>query len=281
MKSVPRTQKEVAGTTGFQTISVTPEIAARWLALNENNRPRNKRTALKYLATMQRGEWELNGQMIIFSKCGVLMDGQHRLSAVVMYGHPVLMDVRFGIERRTFPTLDDGKKRTAADVLDIAGIKNAKNTSAAIRAVISLERGYHSTDFGVSRSPTNEEIVNWYNENPEIYNCVVQAENWYKKSGRLMQTAALAGFYWMFSRKNPEQAFNFLNEVMLGIGLSGNSPAYLLRSFLIRESAAVTQKTSLPVKRAITIKAWNAYREGREIKLLRFRPNLEEFPVIK
>lgn len=280
-RTVPKTKKEISETSGYQTISVTPETAARWLAYNESNRPLNKKTVLKYLETMKRGKWQLNGQMIIFSSCGVLLDGQHRLSAVVSYGQPVLMDVRFGIDIATYDTIDDGKKRSPGDILGIAGIKNSHNTAAAIRVVMSMEMGYQTHHIGMTKTPTNEQIVNWYNENPGFYDFVAQAENWYHKSGRLIKPAGLAAFYWMFSRRSPAQAFDFLNEVMLGVGLSEDSPAYTLRSLLIREAASANKKTSLSAMRAMIIKAWNAYREGRKIKLLRYRPNEEEFPKIK
>ena len=60
-------------------------------------------------------------QGIAFDVNGVLVDGQHRLAAVIEADVPVELTVFTEVGEGTFDVLDTGKRRTAADVLAIEG----------------------------------------------------------------------------------------------------------------------------------------------------------------
>jgi hypothetical protein len=64
-------------------ISVTPELAAKWLELNDHNRGVVTARVDQYAADMRRGEWRVNGEAIKISADGKILDGQHRLLAVL------------------------------------------------------------------------------------------------------------------------------------------------------------------------------------------------------
>ena len=66
----------------FMVISVTPTLAAAWLALNNNNRRAADRVVARYRADMLEGRWEFAGDPIRFDAQGNLIDGQHRLLAL-------------------------------------------------------------------------------------------------------------------------------------------------------------------------------------------------------
>ena len=94
---------------------VTPEMAARWLERNQSNRRVRSGVVKKYAAAMNRGEWELTHQGIAIDVDGNLVDGQHRLLAVVMSQLSIKMCVAFGVSPNTFGVLDQGAKRNLND----------------------------------------------------------------------------------------------------------------------------------------------------------------------
>jgi hypothetical protein len=79
------------GITG-RIMIVTPELAERWLGKNaKHNRTIGQRHVEGMASDMREGNWRLTHQGICFDSEGRLIDGQHRLSAVVLSGAHVKM----------------------------------------------------------------------------------------------------------------------------------------------------------------------------------------------
>ena len=74
-------------------------------------------------------------QGIAFDVDGVLVDGQHRLAAIIEADRPVEMTVFTEVGEGTFDVLDTGKRRNAADVLAIEGEKSSTMLAAMVRTV--------------------------------------------------------------------------------------------------------------------------------------------------
>lgn len=74
-------------------VDVTPELAQSWLDTGKSNRPVSESRVQKLTAQMQAGLWRLNHNGIAFAKDGTLLDGLHRLHAVVRSGMTVPMIV--------------------------------------------------------------------------------------------------------------------------------------------------------------------------------------------
>ena len=105
----------------YKTINVTPSMAETWLEKNNNNRKLSSSVIKNYAEKMKKGHWNLTHQSIAFDKDGNLVDGQHRLSAVIISGIPVVMTVAF-YPSKLDPfsiALDDGKKRNFSDLTGI------------------------------------------------------------------------------------------------------------------------------------------------------------------
>jgi hypothetical protein len=74
--------------TSAEIVLVTLEIAAQWLDRNPQNRRIVQSRVSFYAAQMQAGSWKLTHQGIAFDEYGNLVDGQHRLYAVILSGTP-------------------------------------------------------------------------------------------------------------------------------------------------------------------------------------------------
>lgn len=110
-----------------KVVTITPEMAKSMLEHNmKNNRPVLKSTVHAYARQMRNGHWNLTHQGIAFDENGELVDGQHRLHAIIEANIPVNMNVTYNVHRvpgEVF-TIDMGRKRTYANVATMSGIED-------------------------------------------------------------------------------------------------------------------------------------------------------------
>lgn len=108
-----------------KVVLITPEMAKSMLAKNmKDNRPVLKNTVHGYARQMRNGKWKLTHQGIAFDENGELVDGQHRLNAIIEANVSVLMNVTYNVHRTPGEvfTIDMGRKRTYANVATMSGI---------------------------------------------------------------------------------------------------------------------------------------------------------------
>ena len=99
-----------------EIMTVTPDVAQEWLLNNTSNRPLRKSHVAALALSITRGEWIISHQGIAFSTRGILLDGQHRLKAIIQAGIPVQMMVTTGVDENAYKVLDCGVKRTLSDL---------------------------------------------------------------------------------------------------------------------------------------------------------------------
>lgn len=107
-----------------QLINVTPFMAREWLkTCNRMNRPIRPGHVAQLRSAFERGEYVATHQGIAFGDDDVLIDGQHRLSAIAQMPEDTYfpMLVTFGLNREAvFPVTDTTHaKRSTSDALRI------------------------------------------------------------------------------------------------------------------------------------------------------------------
>lgn len=112
-------------------VLVTPELAQSWLASNTNNRNLDKKYAGMIADDYANDRTIITHQGVAFCTNGVLLDGQHRLTAVVMSGKPVWMLVTFGLPPESQAEIDNQKKRSMAATLKMLHDINLPNMTRA------------------------------------------------------------------------------------------------------------------------------------------------------
>ena len=120
---------------------VTPAMAAFWLLNNKSNRPLRASTVNMYARQMTAGQWQLTHQGICLDATGNLVDGQHRLNAVVKSGVAVWILVSRLHEEHTARSLplDLGAKRTFGDLLQLP-----PQEVSTVRLIVELTLGGRS-----------------------------------------------------------------------------------------------------------------------------------------
>lgn len=105
----------------LREMEITPIMAQEMLEYNNCNRPLSRSTVAKYAGMMKQGEWYLSHQSIAFTEDDqgqlVLVDGQHRLAAVIQSGEPVKFSVIYHAIQT--PYIDTVRNRTFIDNLNI------------------------------------------------------------------------------------------------------------------------------------------------------------------
>lgn len=151
-------------------VKVDPALAAEWLTHNTNNRPIRPAVLASYVRDMQAGRWQLTGEAIKFATDGTLLDGQHRLEAVVRSGATVQMFVISGLSPHTREVMDTGSKRTTADALKMNGENNSVALAAGARLAVRFEQGL--ADERTHKTISNPEIIAWIEANPAVHAAV-------------------------------------------------------------------------------------------------------------
>ena len=251
----------------FKIVKMTPELASSLLSNNDNNRNISQ-THVKFIANqMKEGLWQQsNGESIKISKNGKLLDGQHRLQAIINTGMTFEMLIISNLSEDVFVTLDSGKRRSAGDVLSIDKIKNANIVAGAIRLIHIHESG-KSFNYGghLTRTITSQEVLE-FEKNNNVSEYSAQAVAWAKKSKILTQSQFLF-FHYIFSKIDNEEAYSFLEKLSSGVNLSEKNPIKVLRDRILKHKLS---SLNLPANQLyyIVFKSWNYFREGKEISVI-------------
>jgi len=260
---------------------ITPAIAKEYLKRNTSNRPLSKRRVSEYAGVMKKGGWrEDTLEIIKFDKTSRLIDGQHRLEAIVLSGASVCMHVAFGLTSSVFDVLDTGKGRGSSDVLAMHGVPNHVIVSSMIKALRLFKAGRRfngATNVG----NTNKEILEDYKLRSAFYDSIAAAASKYRRvGGNILESGTTGMLLALFTEKNPEQAKCFFDQ-LFSIVPNRHTSVLTLHNILLKDRLSLKSKMDTTHKYAIIIKAWNAFILNKEVNILRFSPNAaEKFPTI-
>lgn len=251
----------------FEIVTVTPERAEELLAHNTHNRHIKKSNLQKVTRALVNGEWQLNGEAVKIAVDGTILDGQHRLVAVQQTGVPMKTLLIRGLPNETQETMDTGSPRSAADVLRLRNEENGV-ILAAIAKKVRLASVY-GLKAAVSNSyvVTSSEIVRTVEDLPHLREVAKQGM---KVAANTGLSGSLAGLLiHTFTGIDETDAAFFFERLITGEMLEQGHPIYELRKQLTLVKAIRGQKSQAYVA-AIAIKAWNKYRDGEKVSLLKF-----------
>lgn len=151
-----------------EIVTITPEMAKEMLSKNNANRKIRTSTVDFYAKQMKEGSWHLTGQGITFGQNGQLLDGQHRLNAIVKADIPVEMLVVRDAE--VVSTYDCGIRRSTADQFYLAnmGFANCIMQTTGI-SICRLCKSLYDTGGLASdgRYISTDALAEWIKENED------------------------------------------------------------------------------------------------------------------
>ena len=127
---------------------VTPgratELIEKSEALGYSNRAISDARVNRYAAMFKDGSWDAYSSLIHVDDDGALVNGFHRCYAAVMSGESFNTIIAITPDRElTDNSVDQGRGRTAADILKKKNFRNYQHLASAIRMALShKKRGY-------------------------------------------------------------------------------------------------------------------------------------------
>lgn len=245
-----------------EMVRVTPTRAKQMLNKNLRNRNLREATVAQYARDMAAGNWPFNGESIKFAEDGTLLDGQHRLAAIVRSNVPVLMLVITGLPQSAQETVDVGRKRTASDTLLLRGETKSPVLGAILRRAVLWDRG----DRKFRDSTSIAELSDMLEKYPEIRRSAeIAARTHY--AFRYLPTSSLGLSHHLITRVAPDEAPWFFQRISDGAELPVGHPVLTLRDRAMRD---VDQGRRANDVRAVAYiaRAWNAVRRGENLSRL-------------
>ncbi|CAB4122904.1 hypothetical protein UFOVP28_69 [uncultured Caudovirales phage] len=242
--------------------TITPERAKQLMLLNVANRGLKGYHVRKIANDITTGKWQVNGSCIVVSCNNILLDGQHRLAAIIIANQPVDTLVTYNVADHAFTTIDvNCRGRMASDVLSINGYTDVNNLASASTL---LWRVISGIQWGSPQpSGTALEVLRQW---PSI-------EDWNKEWSRcttirkFMSPAAYITtcVYLSDIAGRTDLARQFTEGMQTGANLSEGSPVLTLRNRLGIERAKAS--TSTPTRHVwrMIVRAIDALEEGRKI----------------
>jgi hypothetical protein len=259
--------------------TIGPELAAKYLAMNSHNRILNDSRVALLARDIANGNWVFNGESIKFGDDG-LIDGQHRLQAIVESGKPIETVVVRGLSASAQETVDRGAKRTVSDILKINGEKYTAVLAAAIRFVWMIDT-YGKPITTPALYPTAKTLTDYLAAHPDLRDSSALGYQANVSTLRLPSSVS-AALHYMERRIDPDKADLFWDTLLQNDAPKGD-PIYALRETALRDLGR-PHRMSTTHKAALLIKTWNFWLEGRTgMEHVYWRPagsGAEGFPTL-
>ena len=267
----------------YLIIKVTPLLAEKYLEILTKNRVLRTGHVAHICKIMLSGEWKIMGEPMRFhGKLGAknlpmkgaeLLDGQHRLKAFLLSEKKTLnMEVMDGVPKESFKYMDQGRPRSAPDVLSIAGYKNANVLAGVGRALYLFKKGgikeYWLNSRGGIRKVSNNEVLEYVTENDKTIHLAIREAT--RHMAKISMSLSCHGAaYYLFKKKSLQDCEKFFYLLGTGEKLTKTNPVYYLRSILIDHRISRKRAKTMNIHTRdlmiIMILAWNAFRENKRM----------------
>lgn len=252
--------------------------------------------AQDYADAMLRGEWVI-AESLKFDVNDDLVDGQHRLFAVVLAGEtkpditiPFMVAYDMPLESTTH--YDTGLKRTTPDQLQMRGETNTLHLSAALRLVhlydlLDPSDGSEPVAFAPEAwrrgNFTTQQATVLLDAEPGIRDAIAEAS---PLRELLPVSSAAAGLHLINRHWPAEQGLDFVKKLQLGANLSEKDPIYALREtyqwMRRKQNGRQALRTIAGQHLALWIMGWNLHVKGKErtLKFTWLADGSESFPIL-
>lgn len=256
------------------TLFVTPQIAQQKLTGNLINRTLSPDIVERYALDMLAGRWRRNNNAIGFTPEGELLDGQHRLSAVVRAAEidpafkGVDMEIVDDLNADARRTIDIGRKRSIGDVLHMEGRTNGVLVGATAKIVMN-----YLEDVPITTLRGTPELHDFINANPDLWLAAERAA----RVRAAVRPAPLAAVLFLGSRVPglDTHAEAFARPLGHGADMSVGDPRLALRETIARRRTDVAHGGHPPISWvfAAIAQSWNSWITQRSTPRLHIVPN--------
>lgn len=223
----------------FETMDVTPQMATEWLDMNHNNRAVSQTRVDAFARVMKAGGWRVNNQAIAFDVDGNLIDGQHRLWAIVEAKMTVRISVAHNVSKDAIKTIDRGGTRSIGEVLRREG---EMPSPGRVSSWCNSDRLLMEN---VSGKGSVEETEAYYARNRKAVDFLLA----HLPSKPPFKPAMVGAAFIVAMRRHAALIENFVPAMVAGVNLEQTSPIYVAREIIISTAGDVkNQRRALALK---------------------------------
>ena len=252
---------------------ISPAKAREMLGMNHGNfrRPDHRRVNL-YAQEMATGNWDCNGESIKMNGTE-LIDGQHRLRAIIKAGTTITTVVIRGL-KSDGRTIDRGRPRTVAQWLGHEGIKNRNAVASMARLCVGYEKELWSTPRILPDAVTDSEMFAFIEANEPRMQDAIRIVN----KSRSLIAPAISGAVLFFGSEGLEDIASnadvkwFFDSLTNGKMIDEDDAVYQLRKRLLSQSPQ--HRLEAFVKRSYMVIAWNKTVRGESCSVHQMRLRL-------
>ncbi len=263
---------------------VTPELADKYLGTMTQNRVLRDNRVMQWVTIITEGEWKLTNDAISFDTNGHLINGQHRLAAIVVAEIAVPLIVVRGLPVDVQDVMDSGLTRKLSDALQLRGETDCFVKASALRWIarldyIEAEDGATVNYYRNNSGPSVSQLLHLFDRQAEAIAEVLPT------SRRAKATLGLpAGVIAVMVRQrelDPEDFEAFWAGAVDGVGLESGDGRLALRNYLLSPTRSGTRRLDY-LQLAYVTKAWNHWRDGNPVHNLKWNfggAHSERFPI--
>lgn len=287
---------EIVTPVGVMTVILTPALAEKWRPLIRNPRNLITRKVIEYARDIKNGSWTDTGDPIRFDQEGMIVDGNHRIEAVLLSGTPIITKVAYNLDDDALRNIDIGMKRSPGSILSTMGEdKSHANELAATLTLVSRWLKGGTAIAAQSFTPTISDRMQILADFPNVRKSVkyVLGGKILDENGKVIEkfvgltnlkkfagSRAVACFIHLFGEMTaPGKVDEFFKALNSGENLRKGMPAYALRELLIKRNkegyAARRGSTRVGSGRypqsyylGVWLRAWNAHVRGEDLYLI-------------
>ncbi|MBT1184907.1 hypothetical protein HET69_12945 [Streptomyces sp. CJ_13] len=260
-------------------VRVTPAMAR--VLLDERNHHNRRLVPLaraRHAKAMRDKRFVTTGDTLKFGHhpnfaWALMIDGQHRLAAIVDSGQSFMTGVAVGIDHEAQQYTDTGRPRKVHETLGLNGEANSTKLETLSRWVYRLQHEGTVRKHGGGRdSLSGYELIDFIEANPMIRDCVTISRATYRKFSGAVSLPTLGCVWWHIATADqtyPALADEYFQRITDGTGLAAVDPVYLLRE-RIHANAALkgSSKPSPHQQFCLLVEVFNAWVQGRTMKRL-------------
>lgn len=272
-RRTPRPRKAVAPPAAAapeittELMDITAELAHKWLRNQNANRSIRTDRVTEFARDMRKGKWRVTGEALKFNPEGKLLDGQHRLLALLEVAEEdpdftVTILTVWNVPDDAQDVMDTNSRRTGADQFKIKGYANYAALAAAAKWSIIWERKALYAERS-QRIVSHTDQLEFVKANPRLEEITSMAAA--KSKYFFMPLGFVITAWWVLDRIDDEQAKWFFERMADGTNLPELHPILALRNSLI---LLRVQKSSMPadVYLSMTMRTWNAMRQNKNVQ---------------
>lgn len=248
----------------IETVLITPKLASELLERNTHNRVLRNGYVNFLASEMEAGRWrDYTGDTIRIATDKSILDGQHRLHAVVLSGFSIKTHIAYDVDVNAMDVIDTGMRRQSSDTLFLSGVKRSTIVAAVIKFVKGngLEAGMiHNGSFA-----SNREVREIYNNDPIFWDNVSEkAQRWYNEF-KPISVKLFGGCFALALKqsKSPQRVIKFFEILATGVGEDCAIILQLRKKFINNQSQTGRRYTAA-ARRDLIQSHFNGWMKGQK-----------------